>query len=296
MSFDLFFCREEPTDVTVKELRKWTKKWKHFTEYSGEGSFDFGYKNENTGVYFAIGYGFPDGAARPEPDDPELPTFVDGYFPVSLDFNINFQRPSFFALEAMPIVFDLAKTFNLLMGNPQNEYSSPAASETTTYVSGRTDDPAVEEGQRQSSDEDDEEVLHSEEGIPLPRFPDMVLRPRLFSAEELIADWRRVNEPAVNAHMRGTYYDADIYEENILPYASPETALAYWRYMHEYDALKEQYADFLVHRIQLVKHIKTNRVYTMSMWFGPCQEILPPVDYFSIGREERALFRFRRKE
>ena len=37
MSFDLYFCREEPADVTLAELREWSGKWKYFTEYEYDG-------------------------------------------------------------------------------------------------------------------------------------------------------------------------------------------------------------------------------------------------------------------
>ena len=297
MSFDLFFCREEPTDVTVKELRNWTKKWKHFTEYSGEGSFDFGYKNENTGVYFAIGYGFPDGAARPEPDDPELPTFVDGYFPVSLDFNINFQRPSFFALEAMPIVFDLAKTFNLLMGNPQHLEPDEDPEPLLEKYPHEPQRRMFFEGKNDAGETEQFEVVSIPEGTTLPsRFPTTAMHPGFYSVEELVTDWRRINDFCAEVE----YFAQKDAEENdgsdAINFASPESALAYWRYMREYDSLCAEFDDFRVHKIYFVKKDQTERVYTASIWAGPCSEIFPPVDYLIIPREVRSLFGLRRKE
>jgi hypothetical protein len=43
----------------------------------------------------------------------------DGYFDSGLSFNLNYNRPSYFAFEAMPIVEKLASEFGLGVANPQ---------------------------------------------------------------------------------------------------------------------------------------------------------------------------------
>ena len=65
------------------------------------------YANELTGVYFAL-----DHEAKNE--EPLVPT---EYEDIRLTFNMNYNRPSFFGYEAMPIVENLALHFSLLISD-----------------------------------------------------------------------------------------------------------------------------------------------------------------------------------
>ena len=66
---------------------------------SSETIVELWYSNPKTGVYFSFDF---EAKAPESPDDgPDIP---DGYFDSGLSFNSNYNRPSYFAFEAMPIV------------------------------------------------------------------------------------------------------------------------------------------------------------------------------------------------
>jgi hypothetical protein len=109
MSFDLFFCWERKGRIDFGSVCSWAE---------GLGYFDRSqtqlcYRNEETGVYFTLDF-----QAKPleEDEGPEIP---EGYFDTGLSFNLNFNRPSFFGHEAMPIVEDLAGKLALSAYDPQ---------------------------------------------------------------------------------------------------------------------------------------------------------------------------------
>ncbi len=69
------------------------------------------YQNPDTGIYFTFDYVRPGGDHDPE-DPPEL-------LACPLAFNLNYYRPSCFALEAEPELTALVRAFDLLVHDPQ---------------------------------------------------------------------------------------------------------------------------------------------------------------------------------
>ena len=280
MSFDLYFCRREARDVTVAELREWTARHEHFTEHEYNGTYKFDYENEDTGVYFSIAHGFPDWLPDSSRQEGELPRFTENVFPVSIDVRINVSRPSYFAHEAMPLMVDLAQSFDLLMGNPEDEENTSERPSPTSYFYSVTSD---EDGIEAVAKEGD---AGWENGKAPPRFPKFDMIPRLYTSEELIHDWERFNTWSVYdmrrlANERG----GDLSPEcnNVV---SRKSSLRVWRYMREFRALEEKYENLFVPEAHFVKRPDSNRVVTAAQWPGPCGAILPPVDYFIIVRED----------
>ena len=185
MSFDLYFCRREEADVSPDELRQWIARHENFSEFVFQGKFKFDYENEDTGVTFSIAHGFPDWFPGSSREGGEFPLFTPGVFPVSIDVRLNICRPSYYAHEAMPLMVDLAESFDLLIGNPQDWKSEPESQSLVTYM-GLPPSDGDEEGSVESD-------LHWEDGIAPPRFPEHEMEPRLCSSAELIADWERMN-------------------------------------------------------------------------------------------------------
>ena len=103
MSYDLFFCRKERIPLDFTEVVLWSKKHPNF---KATFSTQLWYENEQTGVYFSID--------RDEEPDPEGTCIPDGYFDLSLSFNLNFLRPQVFALEAMPMIESLQHDLQIL--------------------------------------------------------------------------------------------------------------------------------------------------------------------------------------
>src|SRR5689334_15215566 len=69
------------------------------------------YENLNTGVYCAFDYSEPVAA------EPDARNATD----TGLGFNLNYARPSFFALESMPLVEKVCTDLGLLVVDPQSE-------------------------------------------------------------------------------------------------------------------------------------------------------------------------------
>jgi hypothetical protein len=94
MSFDLQFVATKGKSLPSKAVvDRWLKTQKHFNcDHASQAA----YENPITGVYFSL-Y---------RSDD-------------SLDLNINFCRPTFFALECFELLAGLAKTHNLAVIDPQ---------------------------------------------------------------------------------------------------------------------------------------------------------------------------------
>ncbi len=281
MSFDLYFCRGEEADVSPDELRQWIAKHENFTEYDFEGKFNFDYENEDTGVNFSIAHGFPDLLPGSTRQEGELPLFTPGVFPVSIDVQINVIRPSFFAHEAMPLIVDLADSFDLLMGNPQ-----------------------FDDNESEIEDADTEIDAAREEGKTPPRFPEHEMEPRLYSSAELIADWERINASSIyNVHQLVAERGGELPSYLRLK-ASRQSSMGFWRYMRLYRDLKDRYepededdteefTGYVVRQMWLVRRPGSDQVKTAMAWTGPCGQILPPVDYFIIPRWQRMRKRFK---
>jgi hypothetical protein len=108
MSYDLYFCALEPRTLRFQDVAGWALKYEHFSRRSETELF---YSNENTGVYFSI-----DAVSSDDAGELDLPRNV---FPVAFTFNLNYARPTFFAVEAMAVVESLARSFDLVIYDPQ---------------------------------------------------------------------------------------------------------------------------------------------------------------------------------
>jgi hypothetical protein len=111
MSFDLFFCCKEGQKIDFESIAAWAQSVGSFTR---EGN-QLWYQNESTGVYFNLDF-------ENDPEDARVPS---GAFDTGLSFNLNFGRPSFFAFEAMPVVEELARRFDLSVFDPQARDAEP---------------------------------------------------------------------------------------------------------------------------------------------------------------------------
>ena len=281
MSFDLYFCRKEKTDVTVEELRAWATRHEYFTENEHEGTINFAYENEDTGVYFSVGHGFPESAFGNTQEDGAKPRFKDGAYPVSVDFNINYIRPSFFAYEAMQFAADLAQSFGLLMGNPQDQRGRPENEiGVTNYVRPSTPEEGGDAPSGNGSGAERETSL-----LP-PRFPQFEMEPRLYSSEELIEDWERDNEEGICAQVLAEEEGSEL-TSPCTKVASRATSMGYWRYMRKYRELTAEHQDLFVPRMCFVVRSGSNCVESAAVWPGPCGMLLPPVDNFIIAPVDR---------
>ena len=296
MSFDLYFCRREEADVSPDELRQWIAKHQNFSEYAFEWKFRFDYENEDTGVTFSIAHGFPDWFPGSSREEGELPLFRPGVFPVGIDVRLNICRPSYYAHEAMPLMVDLADSFDLMIGNPQDRKSEPDSHSLVTYM-GLPPSDGAEEGSVESDH-------HWEDGVAPPRFPEHEMEPRLYSSAELIADWERMNAWSIyNVHQLVAERGGELPAYLRLK-ASRQTSMGFWRYMRLYRALKDRYepededdteefTGYAVRQMWLVRRPGSDQVKTAMAWTGPCGQILPPVDYFVIPRWQRLRKRFK---
>jgi hypothetical protein len=113
MSFDLLFCSASPRPqprqlsdlfdgIPGVEVRKRRK------------GLEAHYSNEDTGVYALFEYGIPS-------ESPETPPLPEGYEDTGLSFSLNYVRPTFFALETIPIVEEVAQRGDLVVLNPQDD-------------------------------------------------------------------------------------------------------------------------------------------------------------------------------
>lgn len=120
MSFDLFFCWHGKEPVNFDSVTEWSQKHQHFRRENSQ----LWYKNEATGVYFSLDFEIKNAEESDIPPD---------YSDSGLCFNLNFNRPSFFAYESMPIVVDLCRHFGFAAYDPQGEgvIETPEVTELT---------------------------------------------------------------------------------------------------------------------------------------------------------------------
>jgi hypothetical protein len=112
MSYDLYFCARVTRGLSFDEVAAWSRRYAFFKQ---SGETQLFYEDDRTGVYFSLEYSEPG-----ERSELDIPADV---FDTGLTFNLNYIRPSFFALEAMPIAEALARQFDLVMFDPQGEPS-----------------------------------------------------------------------------------------------------------------------------------------------------------------------------
>src|SRR5262249_45409119 len=116
MSFDLYFCWRKPERINFEEVKAWAEGIECFTRKDAQ----LWYSNPKSGVYFS--FDFEGQAPESLEDGPDIP---NGYFDSCLSFNLNYNRPSYFGFEAMPIVEKLASRFGLDVVNPQGNLEGP---------------------------------------------------------------------------------------------------------------------------------------------------------------------------
>jgi len=116
MSFDLYFCWRKPERMNFEKVKAWAKGIEYLTRKNAQ----LWYSNPKTGVYFS--FDFEAEAPESPEDGPDIP---NGYFGSGLSFNLNYNRPSYFAFEAMPMVETLATKFGLGVVNPQGDFEGP---------------------------------------------------------------------------------------------------------------------------------------------------------------------------
>ena len=110
MSFDLFFCRSDGSVPSIPELKDYFSALPFFQVSDvAEGGVEFLYENQDTGVYGIFSY------------SPLDANELEGCGSSGLSFNLNFNRPSFFAYETMPLVEAFCKHFNLRVEDIQEE-------------------------------------------------------------------------------------------------------------------------------------------------------------------------------
>jgi hypothetical protein len=116
MSFDLNFCWSKPERINFEEVKAWAAGIECLTRNDAQ----LWYSNPTTGVYFSFDFQ-PDAPESPD-HGPDIP---DGYFDSGLSFNLNYNRPSYFGFEAMPIAEMLASRFGLGVVNAQENVEGP---------------------------------------------------------------------------------------------------------------------------------------------------------------------------
>lgn len=118
MSFDLYFCRRDGSAPAIAELKQYFAALPLFKiEDIDAGGVQFWYQNEATGVYCSFSY---------SPIDAQE---LEGCGSSGLSFNLNFNRPSFFAYETMPLVEAFCNYFDLVVEDSQEETVQPAQAE-----------------------------------------------------------------------------------------------------------------------------------------------------------------------
>jgi hypothetical protein len=110
VSYDLYFCSRERREPFFDDVIAWSGKYPPFKKTSDTQLF---YENEDTRAYFTI-----EQSSTDDTNELDTPT---GMSATGLSFNVNYVRPTFFALEAMPVAESLAREFDLTMLDPQGE-------------------------------------------------------------------------------------------------------------------------------------------------------------------------------
>ena len=109
MSFDLYFCWNKNERIDFQLVIDWAQRFGDFRHEKNQ----LWYQSEATGVYFSFDF---DPDLSTDPEEARVPQEV---FDTGLSFNLNYNRPSYFALEAMPAVEDLCHRFGLSAYDPQ---------------------------------------------------------------------------------------------------------------------------------------------------------------------------------
>lgn len=114
MSFQLLFFKPKTRKIELYKVLDFFQDKPHFTTKSlSEGYHRFIYQNETTKVSFMITYN--------ETDELITDLTFDHFFEFCYtSFSLNFMRPSYYALEAMPIIYEFCKKFDLYINDAQH--------------------------------------------------------------------------------------------------------------------------------------------------------------------------------
>lgn len=108
MSYDLYFrTRDGETKPGAQELEAHFRARPNYTLHDGAAE----YGNEDTGVYFHFDWSPPDPELLEDTEEDEVHHDVA--------FNINYNRPSFFGLEAAPELKAFTERFSYIVDDPQ---------------------------------------------------------------------------------------------------------------------------------------------------------------------------------
>jgi hypothetical protein len=105
MSYDLFFYTQGDLQISKEKLQDYFSTLPYF---SGE----WNYRNPYTGVYFSF--------VHVPPGDKTKLKAKTGFLGARLAFNIDYNKPTFFAHEAMPVVAALCQQLDLQVLDPQD--------------------------------------------------------------------------------------------------------------------------------------------------------------------------------
>ncbi len=140
MSYDLFLTRNEPP-LTREIFKTYFQERPNYTELE-DGTVI--YENTDTDVYFYFNFNEADCLSEEDADESERGEYIL--------FNINYNRPSFFAREAAIELAILTETLNLDIDDPQingikgNRYDSDAFLEAWK-IANRWADGCMSEGE-----------------------------------------------------------------------------------------------------------------------------------------------------
>ncbi len=116
MSFDLDFCLNKTDEKLVREkLVNFLSNQQNFAEFKSfdDNSFEIWYENKSTKVYCSFHF---DSTICLKGEE-----IYDEYKLSGLYFNMNYNRPNFYAIECLPIVETVSKFFNLIIYDPQED-------------------------------------------------------------------------------------------------------------------------------------------------------------------------------
>ena len=115
---DLHVPGDDAGDI-IARLNDWCREHPLFSQTAGdETSGQWWYENEDTGVYFSVEFG---------PEEDRLS--AEGHTPAEIAVNVNYARPHYFALEAMPVVTTMVAELGCTLVDHQGDEApeEPAA-------------------------------------------------------------------------------------------------------------------------------------------------------------------------
>jgi hypothetical protein len=120
VSYDLYYVAPADTRFDPSEAAHYLSALPHCTVNSlKDGGLQALYEHPDTGVYWSCAYG-PPSTEYESPFDPEKP-LPDGVVDTGLAFNLNFARPRYFGLEAMPFAAAIGRDLSLQVYDPQDD-------------------------------------------------------------------------------------------------------------------------------------------------------------------------------